>query len=222
MNRKRTMTRTLALNALVAVTLVACSSTLDRTKLAATWQEPGATPLHFKRMIVAFSTTDETLRRNVEDKLASRIPNSTPSYKVLGMKQAQDSTLIKQHLNELGFDGALVMKVASVDAKVTYVPGNYWYASPYSFGPYWGNAWGYPYDPGYVDVDKVVSVETQIFSLKTDKLIWAGRSETTNPKSAAKLANAVVDRVVNALHNDGLLARAGCAVNDCEMVASLR
>jgi hypothetical protein len=222
MNRKRTLARTLALDALVVVTLAACSSTLDRTKLAATWTEPGATPLHFKHMIVAFTTTDETLRRNVEDKLAAQIPNSTQSYKVMGMKVAQDSTLIRQHLNELGFDGALVMKVANVDAKVTYVPGNYWYGSPYSFGPYWGYAWGYPYDPGYVNVDQVVSVETQIFSLTTDKLIWAGRSETTNPKSAAKLANAVVDRVVRALHSDGLLVRAGCAANACQMVASIQ
>ena len=66
MNRKRTLARTLALDALVVVTLAACSSTLDRTKLAATWTEPGATPLHFKHMIVAFTTSDETLRRNVE------------------------------------------------------------------------------------------------------------------------------------------------------------
>jgi hypothetical protein len=222
MKRKRTLVHTAALGALVAAALTACSSTYDRTKLAQTWQEPGTSPMHFKRMIVAFSTSDEALRRNIEDKLASQIPNATPSYRVMGMKQAQDSTLIRQHLNELGFDGALVMTVANVDTKVNYVAGSYWYGSPYTFGPYWGYAWGYPYDPGYVEVDKIVSVETQIFSLTNDKLIWAGRSETTNPKSAAKLANAVVNRVVRTLHNDGLLARATCAESVCGKAASLQ
>ena len=43
------------------------------------------------------------------------------------------------------------------------------------------------YDPGYLRTDTIVRVETLIYDLRADKLIWAGMSESTNPDSVESL-----------------------------------
>jgi hypothetical protein len=188
--------------AALAASVSGCAS----TQLAAVWRDPGNTPVRFNRTVVAFVTPDESLRRTVEDKLAGSFPNSTQSYKIVPTAAATDSTAIRQRLADMGFDGAVIMRVADVQYQSNYAPGTYWYRTPYGFGNYWGSAWSYAYDPGYYGENRIVSIETQIYSLGADRMIWAARSETTNPKSAGKLTDSVIKHVTKALRQDGLLA----------------
>ena len=76
-----------------------------------------------------------------------------------------------------GFDGAIVMRVTNVSEQVTY-NGAYW-GDSYGFAGYWNNAWAYPYNPGYVTTTQIVTVETNIYSLKDDKLVFAALSQTS-------------------------------------------
>jgi hypothetical protein len=66
-----------------------------------------------------------------------------------------------------------------------------------------------------VTQDRVVSIETQIYSLKNDKLLWAARSETTNPRSVSRLGDSVIRHVIKALHKDGLMALGACETVRC-------
>jgi hypothetical protein len=199
------------------VAAVMASTTLSAacyhsTELAATWHEPNPQPLHFRKMIAVFVTKSETFRRTMEDKLAEQFPNTVQSYKVLkttDVSDAADGAKIRQQLARDGFDGAIIMRVVNVDQRLTYTPGTYWYGPPYyTFAGYWGTAWGYPYDPGYLNEDVVVSIETQIYSLQNDKLIWAARSETTNPRSVSRLGDSVIKHVKEKLEKQGFLALA--------------
>lgn len=180
------------------------------TQLAATWHDPASPPIAFRRPVTVFVTKSETMRRTMEDKLARQFANATPSYRVLTLTDT-DGVAIRKVLADSGYDGVIMMHVVNVEDRVTYTAGSYWYggAPYYSFAGYWRNAWGYPYDPGFV-TDQVVSIETQIYSLKTDKLLFAARSETTNPKSVNKLGNSVIKHVVKELRKDRLIASAMC------------
>jgi hypothetical protein len=199
MNMSRTHQHLVALGALVG--LAGC---FHSTQLANTWRDPTAGPVHFRKTVVAFATTDESLRRTVEDRLAARVPNSVQSYRIEPSAKAPDSSAIRQRFADLGFDGAVIMRVADVDTRIDYPYGTYWYGRPYGFGSYWGSSWGYAYDP-YVNVDRIVAIETQVYSLPNDRLVWAARSETTNPRSVAKLTDSVIKHVMNALQKDGLI-----------------
>jgi hypothetical protein len=194
--------------ALIALTAV--GGCYHSTQLAATWRDPASPRLAFRRPVTVFVTKSETMRRTFEDKLANQFPNATPSYRVLATTYT-DGVAIRKELADRGYDGVIMMRVVNVEAQVTYTAGSYWYgAAPYySFAGYWRNAWGYPYDPGFV-TDQVVSIETQIYSLTSDKLIFAARSETTNPKSVNKLGNSVIKHIVNELRKDGLIAVVPC------------
>jgi hypothetical protein len=191
----------------VLAAAVALSGCYHSTRLAATWRDPGAGPIHFRQPIVVFVSKDNVFRRTMEDKLASHFPNAVQSYRVLANADMTDGTKVLHMLDESGYDGAIIMDVVNVANVVTYTPGTYWYGPPYySFAGYWGSAWGYPYDPGYISNDVVVSIETQIYNLRTDKLIWAARSETTDPKSVGKLGDSVIKHVMQELRKEGLVA----------------
>lgn len=53
--------------------------------------------------------------------------------------------------------------------------GGYW-GGYYGYG--WGGAWG---GGTQTRTDTIVTVETLVYSLKQNKLVWAGESKTTNP-----------------------------------------
>jgi hypothetical protein len=96
-----------------------------RTEIVATWHEPGSGRLNFNRTVAVFATTDESMRRSVEDELVMKFPNATPSYRVVPKAADVDKESILQHMRDAGFDGAVVMRVTEVKDKVTYYPGTY-------------------------------------------------------------------------------------------------
>jgi hypothetical protein len=200
----RTSTAAVCAAVLATVPLAAC---FHSTELAATWAEPTAQPLNFHKTVAVFVTKDEALRRSVEDRIAGKFPGGVPSYRVMNTIKSTEPADILDQLRHQGFDGAVIMRVADVSTQLNYVPGSYWYGAPYyTFGGYWSAAWAYPYDPGYVATDKIVTVETQVYSLPKDKLVFAARSETTNPASAAKLTDSVLRHVTKDMQKKGLLA----------------
>jgi hypothetical protein len=75
------------------------------------------------------------------------------------------------------------------------------------FGPYWGYGWNSVYSPGYLSTDTIISVETLVYSLTDDKLLWASTSRTTNPGNLDQLIREVADATANEMAKQGLLAK---------------
>ena len=55
---------------------------------------------------------------------------------------------------------------------------------------YWGYGWGAVYDPGYLQADTVVTLESNVYSVPREELLWSSRSETISP-SSIELADGV-------------------------------
>jgi hypothetical protein len=175
------------------------------TTVATAWRDPGIAVLGFHRALVAFVTTDQSVKHGVEDRMAERIPGSFPAYRSLPDLSLSDPTRARDQLRNNLFDGVIVMRVVSVENHQTYVAGSNWYASYPSFYGFWGSSWAMARDPGYVIADKVVSVETAIYSVADDKLVWAGRTNTENPPSTGKLVDRTVDAVAHELREQKLI-----------------
>lgn len=191
---------------IVMATLTLSSACFHSTQLAATWSDPTAQQVHFHKTVTVFVTKDEAMRRSIEEQLAGRFAGGVPSYTIIRTIEPDDHGAILDQLRGTGFDGAVIMRVIDVSTRVSYLAGSYWYATPHSFNGYWNAAWAYPFDPTYVSTDRIVSVETQVYSLNDDKLIFAARSETTNPASARKLAASIMRHLTTDMKKKGLIA----------------
>jgi hypothetical protein len=193
----------------LALVLCACVPT---TTFTSTWKAPDAQAISpvGKTVAALFVTRDEGKRRAAEDILAAdltaRGAQGVASYTLVPNAQRGDVETVKAKLKQAGVQGVVVMRVVGRDQQITYRPG---YVMPVyygGFGPYWGYGWGAVYDPGYLRTDTYVSVETLIYSLSSDKLLWAGTSRTSNPSNLDRLVQEVADAAAKQMTNQGFLA----------------
>ncbi|MFL5606552.1 MAG: hypothetical protein ACJ8AD_08915 [Gemmatimonadaceae bacterium] len=197
------MSRTRVAVAAVFIAALACGG--GATSLATTWSAPAAERLPFHRVLATFVSVDAPLRRSMEDRLAARIPSSFAAYRSVPELSFSDRELSRDQLRGKLFDGAVVMRVVDVQNVETYRPGNTWYSSYPRFYDFWGTSWTVARAPGHVVTGRTVFVETVIYSLSDDRLVWAGRTATENPSSMAELAERTVDAVARELGSTQLI-----------------
>src|SRR5262249_25008093 len=164
--------------AIAALVSVFCSS----TTFVSTWRSPSARPLRLtgRKVVAVFMSRRPAIRRRAEDAMAREITarraQGVPSYTVLSDEEVRDREASKAKLASLGFSGAVVMRVVARETQVSYEPGVLWTRPYYQhfWGGYWAWGWGTVYEPGYLREDRVVKVETLIYSFEQDELVWAG------------------------------------------------
>ena len=189
----------------VALAMVGCAS----TEIKDSWRDPQATPesFQFKKVLAMAIVDDIVTRRVAEDELARVIERTevVPSYTILTQTDLKEPERAKEKIQQEAFDGVVTLRLTNMDKTVTYVPGSY--PAPYSsFYGYYGYAWPATYEPGYLRTDTVATIETNIYTLNPEKLIWSGTSETFNPGTAREVVDDIARAVGAELMKQGLIA----------------
>lgn len=183
-----------------------CLAGCATTQIIESWTAPGLTPkdLEFQHVAAIAVMPDSARQRIVEDALVRSGGDTkvTPGYQILGPSDRGDVERVRQVLERNGIDGAVTVSLVGVDEKQTYVPGNVSYAG--GFYGYYGMR-GAVYDPGYVRTDKYAVVETNLYDVRSGKLLWSGTSKTLNPRDSDALVEGVVKAARKQLHDEGLL-----------------
>ena len=186
------------------LSLVGCAS----TSITDSWMDPGLTgPVDLGKVVVVFMSKDRAIRHSAEDALAASAGNQevATSYTVFGNGKPKDADEAAEELRHLGFGGAIVMRIISEDKELSYSPGMSYPGYYGSFGSYYGHGWGMAYSPGYMTTNTIVKVETSVFSLEDDKLLWSGVSKSFNPSGAAKMVESVAKAIAKDLTARGLI-----------------
>ncbi|MBC7510020.1 MAG: hypothetical protein H7320_14930 [Ferruginibacter sp.] len=191
---------------LFACYIVSCSPS---TKIVKSWREPEASVTRNaenKTLVIAM-VKDESSRHIIEDQLVKRLNNNAvASYSIITsdlLKEANEATL-SEKLKQGNFTHVLMMRLAQLEKETSYVPGtNTGFYGGY--GRYYGNGAGMYSTPGYYTTDKNYFVETTVYTVSPNKLIWAGTTKTVNPSSMDKAVNEIADVVSNKMKADGFL-----------------
>jgi len=192
-----------ALAAACALALGACAT----AKFNATWVNPEAQALSFKagdKVLAMVPIKNEGMRRIAEDSLASAISarglQGVPSYTLVPTELTKD----KAHAaaEKVGAAGAVVMRVLAKDKVNNSQLGK----SP-SYTAYWSSdsGWSTPYNPSDMRSDTVLVVETLVYDMRQEKLVWAGQSQTTNPSKVDGLIKELADQTARQLRQHGLV-----------------
>lgn len=203
--------KTLLVLSLALVALTACATS---TTFESTWKAPDAGVLRpeGRRIAAVFVSSDESSRREAEDTLVKRLNDAgaqgVASYTLIPGGEVRNIDSVKERLASAGIDGAVMMRVIGTKERVSYRPEPAF--APYyrHFWGYWGYGWGAAYEPTRVDTDEVVSVETLVYSLRRDELLWAGTSRTVNPSKVRDFVNELADAAAKQMKKDGLLGNA--------------
>lgn len=207
---RRSRLRVGGLAAVAAVMAFACTT----TTFVSTWKAPDAEPVKLRGQKVAavFITRRPAIRRRAEDAMAREITarggRGVPSYTLLPGDQVRDMDNARQTFEREGFAGVVVMRVTGRETQYSVEPG-YWAGPRYRrfWGGYWGWGWGTVWEPAYLQADKIVSVETLVYSLAQDKLVWAGQSKTTDPQRIEDFVSELAAAVTKQMEKDGVFGR---------------
>jgi hypothetical protein len=184
------------------VVLAGCKS----TELKSSWSPHGAQPIAFRKVIVLAIAKKDVTRRVAEDAMVRNIRSAeaVPAYRLIPDTEIRNEQKVRARITEAGFDGIVTMRLVGVKKQVTQVPG---YHAPdrSSFRSYYGRSWGEAYNPGYTVVDDIVEIETNIYSVKEDRRVWAGLSETFDPSSVESLVDDLAVEIAKDLRKKGLL-----------------
>ena len=181
------------------------------TTIISSWKEQNKQieidKLHKVLVVALFK--DETNRRKAEDQMVIYLKGKgIVSYNYLDDNiSAKNEEAIRDKIKTDGFDGAITMRLIDVDKEKTYTPGNITsYPSYYqTFGGYYYRNWNYYRTPGYYSTTKTYTIETNVFSIKEDKIIWTGITQTTNPEGVNKLTEEVTKVVYKKMVSEGFI-----------------
>jgi hypothetical protein len=207
----------LLLSAATALVLTACASTTIRSS----WTAPDAARTPLSKVAVFAIGPNRERARIAEAVVAHRIGSiAQPAHLLLKPEEEGDQAKVEARLRQLGYDGAVTMRLLAVEDRRTYVPPTVMATGPGPIMPgyvpgyvpglgfynYYGLAYQQVYvTPGYVSQYKEVVVETIAYSLKRNEALWSGVTETVDPDSVADGASEIGDAIVRELTKAGVL-----------------
>jgi hypothetical protein len=193
---------------ILACGVAACSPT---TVFVTSYRPPDAEPLEMRgeRMAALVMMYDQGVRARAEDTLALEISRrgaqGIPMYRILRNEGTNDEAAAREAIEAQQVKGLIVMRPMKTRLQV-HTPATTYTTAAYTgfWGGYypavWGTSWragdgpyggwygapaagyiGVTHVPAHTETYEVVKVEILIYSLKQNRLVWAGESQTVDP-----------------------------------------
>jgi hypothetical protein len=181
--------------------------------LVSSWKAPDAEPfrLQGEKVAAVVMVGDQSIRLAGEDALARELSargvHGVPMYRLLP-GEVPDEARARASAEQAGVVGVVVLRPVRVDKEVSSRPTTY--SGPIYggfWGGYFGHGWGAPWSvsSGEIRTDTIVIVETLVYSLTQNKLVWGGQSKTTNPSGVDRLIANAAKQVADELARQGLI-----------------
>ena len=185
MNSKVTL---VALALTIGAVAGACSSNV---KMVRSWVDPEMPKGSVKKLFVIGVTEQDSLRRAFEDTCVGLLKDikyaAAPGYNLVSDPTHVDKDQVKAQLQQQGFTHVLVTRVVHREDVEEYHPPSTMYVGVGGYGGYPGYYGGwYPYysmgystvtSPGYVTSKTVLSVESNLYDINTEKMVFTGLSQ---------------------------------------------
>ena len=184
------------------LTLAGCAS----GRIIDSWVAPDVTgPVGFRKILVVVMHPVEAVRRSGENRLVRRIGprRAVASNTLLTMDELQDSESAKAAIDGEGLDGAIMLRVVGREQVLNYQPAMIY---PAEYGQFYGFI-GYVGRPTIMQGGTAVHVETNVYSITDEKLLWSGITKSLNPMDINGTIDEIADSVSEELGKQGLIAR---------------
>lgn len=192
--------------------LCSCAS----VSMVDTWRNPELRVQRLKKVLVVSLTRKEANRRVFEDMIVSEMSlrgvEAVAGHTVIPGGGLPDWNVLDQAVRKTASQAVLTVQTIRVEQQTTIHPSSintypgYWYPSAFP-------AWDFPgyyrsmavYGPTYVSTYDVATIQVNLFDAGSDKLLWAGTLESSEPENVTKVGQDLARKVVKALEKDGVI-----------------
>ena len=181
------------------LSLAACS--YSSTQVTDVYRDPAASKFNFQRVAAIALTENSEMRRKIEDAMVRQLgAKGVASYTLLTTEDEKNAAAVRDKLRSLGIDGAVTMSLLSMGDEPIDVRGDV----PDSYKAFSGY-YGSTSHGGAAAWASVARIETQVFSVTEDKLLWSAATKTFDPSQAEELVGTVARAVADELRKTGLI-----------------
>jgi len=198
--------------------LTSCSA----NKLTSSWKNESLGEYKMGTVLVIGVARDETKRRIYEDTFVSNLSeagvHAVPSYTVTKQsveptKEALQEVLEKSHADTVLVTHKISRKEIDTYQRSAVLIGSNNYYGTTGAGSYYGNTlygyypliWNSVASTGSYYEKITVMLETNLYDVKTEKLLWSARSESTDPVMTREYYQKLINLFLNDLKKDNLL-----------------
>lgn len=162
-------------------------------------------------ILVIAITGNEDSRRSFERKFVAHLKSvgveaisSEDAIPMPADLELKKETILNA-VNQFENDAVIITHLIDKEEKEAYTRGDYAHGGYYGF---YQSRYRYSYarDPGYSSTSKTLLLETNLYDVKTEKLIWSGQSKTWSKDSKDQIINDVIKVLINELQNDKLIS----------------
>lgn len=195
---------------ILIVGLVACGSS---STLSTRWHDPNYSGAPLKKIFIFAVVNEEVNRRALEDSYVARLRK----YGVTGIasytlvpdpENAYKEKQLRAIINKSKADAVLISRLEGVSTEETEIAPRVEVipVRPYrGYYGYYDTVHQAVYQPGYTQVDKVVTLTTKIFSIEKEKIVWEGSTKSFNPETAVKVIKEISALIIDDLKSSGLI-----------------
>jgi hypothetical protein len=173
------------------------------TSVKSVWRDPSyeGGPLKKVLVIAVFENqlTKEYFENELVRELKARDVDAIPGYTVLTEEQPPDEKTIIGKIKELGIDSAFITTVVSAEDRGRYETHPLFASETGFFGYY------YFCCQHIVTLGYDVILESKIFDIKSDKVIWSALSETAFQGSLVYTLNSFFPAIIRNLQHSHLI-----------------
>ena len=204
------------LTTLAALLLLSACATSHNTDVTSSARVKGHAPGdHVNKVIVIALVNDSKIRTVLENRVVSALQErkveASPSLPVLGENYGEGKARSEMaaDIASRGYESALVITLVDVKEEMHYTQGGMNYAPDIAVQGAMGQTYyvrqNSVYEPGYFSNDKKYFLESNLYRLQPEALLWSAKSTTVNPADVEAGTAGVAEAVVSRMAKDDMI-----------------
>jgi hypothetical protein len=204
-----------AFTILAVIGIVGCSA--SNSWLVQVWTDPSITDRPAGKTLIIGMAREDVNRRLFESEMSALFEfkgvDADASYTLLPeLPEANESgkEAVRAAIAGKRFKTVLVTRLIRIETEVEYVPGTAHSVETLDpdhlgFFSHYGQSYTVVHEPGYLVQNQVVRLETRMFDVASEVLIWAAVSETFNPETVSDVVRTFGAEMLEDLEKNKLL-----------------
>jgi hypothetical protein len=200
--------RSTLIAAVIGLTAVATLSAA--VKFTSTFKslDAGGTSFAGKKVAALVISNDLGLRVSAEEALVRELNGrgmqAVATYRIAPKEELARAETARPWFEKAGVEGIVVIRPLGTETRPAYNSGIWMTTNYNTFWGYYGYGWGAVYVAGPARKETVVTVETTIFSVSKNQLLWAAVTESTNPRDLQGFLAELSKETVKEMQKQGL------------------
>jgi hypothetical protein len=159
---------------------------------------------NLKMTLVIGASQKPNIRQMFEDEFVNQLKvqgaDGVASHAMLSAEEMLEKEAILRLVNKLKVDSVLITKLIDRKDAIDYVPPQH-----QNINTQYYRSYNYTRNRGYILEDEAVSLETNLYDVRSQKLIWSSLSETFTRGSDDEVIKELIQKITKELKKQNLL-----------------